>query len=128
MLPKIPTGISPIARRVPRDFEAATHGEGSEEEEITRNLEGLTIGIPDYLRFEDVPHAYHRHIVGVSNRIHHLLRWLVRTVTCYHEHHANQMLRIYFCIFLRDMMSQDVTKIHIFFELMMHVDANNRYV
>ena len=87
--PEILAGMSPIARRIPRDFDVAPHGEASEEEEIVRNLEGLTSRIPNYARFDDVPHAYQRHTAGVSNRIHRLLRRLVRAVTCYHEHHAD---------------------------------------
>ena len=81
------TGMSPIARQIPRDFDP--HGEGGEEEEIVRNLEGITRGVPNYAIFDDVPCAYQRHIVGVPSRIHRLLRRLVRAVTCYHEHHAN---------------------------------------
>ena len=40
--------MSPIARQVPRDFDIAPHGEGGEEEEIVRNLEGISHGAPDY--------------------------------------------------------------------------------
>ena len=56
--PEIPTVISPIARRIPRDFDVAPHGEGSGEEEIICNLEGISLGILDYARFDDVPHTY----------------------------------------------------------------------
>ena len=69
-----PIGMSPIAQRIPRDFDVAPHGEGSEEEEIVHNLERLTNQIPDYARFDDVTHAYQRHTAGVSNGVHHLLR------------------------------------------------------
>jgi len=34
--PERPAGMSPIARRIPRDFDP--HGEGREEEELVRNL------------------------------------------------------------------------------------------
>ena len=64
--------MSPIARRVPRDFEP--HGEGSEEEELMCNLEGITHAVSDYARFDDVPRSYQRHTIGVPSRIHRLLR------------------------------------------------------
>ena len=57
------------------------------EDDLVQNLEALTRGIPDYGRLADVPRAYQRHTVGVSTRVHRLLRRLVRAVTCYHEHH-----------------------------------------
>ena len=79
--------MSPIARRIPHDFDP--QGEGGEEDEIVRNLEGITQGVLDYELFYDVPRAYQRHTVGVPSRIHCLLRRLVRAVTCYHEHHAD---------------------------------------
>ena len=82
-------GMSPIARGIPHDFDVAPHGEGSEHEEIVYNVEGLTSKIPNYTRFDDVPHAYQRHTTWVSNRVHRLLRRFVRAVTCYHEHHAD---------------------------------------
>ena len=78
--------MSPIARRIPRDFDVAPQGE---EEEIVHNLEGITRGVPDYARFDDVPCAYQRHTVGVSNQVHRLLRRLVQAVTCYHDHHVD---------------------------------------
>ena len=43
-----PTGMSPIARKVPCDFDIAPHGEGGEEEEIMRNLEGISRGVLEY--------------------------------------------------------------------------------
>ena len=82
-----PTGMSPIARRIPRDLDP--QGEGGEEDEIVRNLEGINRGVLDYARFEYVPCTYQRHTVGVPSRIHCLLRWVVQVVTCYHEHHAD---------------------------------------
>ena len=45
---KRPAGMSPIAWRVPCDFDVAPNGEGGEEEEIICNLEGISRGIPDY--------------------------------------------------------------------------------
>ena len=80
--------MSPIARQIPRDFDP--HGEGGEEEEIVRNLEGITRVVPDYAKFDDIPRAYQRHTVGVPSHIDRLLRRLVRAVTCYHEHHTDQ--------------------------------------
>ena len=85
--PERPTSMSPIARRIPHNFDP--QGEGGEEDEIVRNLEGITRGVPNYAHFVDVPRAYKRHTVGVPSRIHYLLRWLVWVVTCYHEHHAD---------------------------------------
>ena len=70
--------MSPIASQIPCDFDVAPHGE---EEDIVHNLEEIARGVPDYARFDDVPRAYQRHTVGVSNRVHRLLRWLVWAVT-----------------------------------------------
>ena len=56
------------------------------EDDLVQNLEALTRGIPNYGRLVDVLRAYQRHTVGVSTRVHRLLRCLVRAVTCYHEH------------------------------------------
>jgi len=56
------------------------------EDDLVQNLEALTRGIPDYGRLADVPRAYQRHTVGVSTRVHRLLRRVVRAVVCYHEH------------------------------------------
>ena len=50
--PERPTGMSPITRRVPCDFDP--HGEGGKEE-IVQNLEGIARGLPDYARLDDVP-------------------------------------------------------------------------
>ena len=78
--------MSSIARKIPRDFDVSPQGE---EEEIMHNLEGISHGVANYARFDDVPRAYQRHTVGVLNRVHRLLRWLVRAVTCYHDHHVD---------------------------------------
>ena len=59
------------------------------DDDLVQNLEALTRGIPDYGRLADVRGAYQRHTVGVSTRVHHLLRRLVRAMTCYHEHHRD---------------------------------------
>jgi len=50
-------GMSPIARRCPHPIDAiAPYQEGSDnEEEIVRNLEGLTHGIHEYARIGDMP-------------------------------------------------------------------------
>lgn len=68
-------GMSPIARCVPHCIDTVTsYQEGSDnEEEITRNLKGLTHGIPEYAQIGDMPHRYQRQMVGVSNEIHQLL-------------------------------------------------------
>ena len=62
--PQIPAGMSLIARRVPHDFDIAPHGEGGEEEEIMHNLEGISRGVLDYVRIDDVPRVYQRHTIG----------------------------------------------------------------
>ena len=82
-----PAGLSHIAQRV--QPVADPQVEGGVGEELVQNLEGLTQGIPDYVRLADVPFTYQRHTVGVPTRIHRLLRRLVRAVTCYHEHHCD---------------------------------------
>ena len=85
--PERPAGMSPIARRtLPAPDPQA---EGAEGGELIQNLEGIARGIQDYARLADVPMAYQRHTVGVTNRLHQILRHLVRAVTCYHEHHAD---------------------------------------
>ena len=62
---------------------------GDADDDLVQNLEALTRGIPDYGRLADVRRAYQRHMVGVSTRVHRLLRCLVRAVSCYHEHHRD---------------------------------------
>ena len=85
--PERPAGMSPIARRtLPAPDPQA---EGAEGGELIQNLEGIAQGIPDYARLVDVPMAYQRHTVGVPNRLHRILRRLVRAVTCYHERHVD---------------------------------------
>ena len=74
--------MSPIGRRTPLTYD-------SKGDALVQNLEGIARGVPDYARLADVPMAYQRHIIGVSSHLHHLLRRLVRAVTCYHEHHAD---------------------------------------
>ena len=53
--PEHPIGMSPIARHIARQFEVAPYQEGSDNEEIAQNLEGLTHGIPEYAQMGDVP-------------------------------------------------------------------------
>lgn len=62
-------GMSPISRCVPRPIDVITpYQEGSDnEEEITRNLGGLTHGILEYARIGDMPWRYQRHTVVVSD-------------------------------------------------------------
>ena len=85
--PERPAEMSPISRRT--QIAPEIQGEGTGGEELIQNLEGIAHGIPDYAWLADVPMAYQRHTVGVPNRIHRILRRLVRAVTCYHEHHAD---------------------------------------
>lgn len=48
--------MSLISRHVARQFDVAPYQEGRDnEEEIIRNLEGLTDGILEYARMGDVP-------------------------------------------------------------------------
>ena len=63
--------MSPIARRYPRPIDVvAPYQEGSDnKEEIARNLDGLTHGIPEYAWIGDMPRWYQRHTLGVSDRI-----------------------------------------------------------
>ena len=108
--------MSPIVRRIPRDFDP--QGEGGEEDQIVRNLEGITRGVPDYAHFDDVPCAYQRHTVGVPNQIHRLLRRLVRAMTCYHEHDVDYTPRfILSAYFARHDVSGCIRNIHIFFDV-----------
>lgn len=53
------------------------HPDSDAKEEIAQNLEGLTEGIPDYMGVEEVPWEYQRHTVGITSRIHRLLRRVV---------------------------------------------------
>ena len=85
--PERPAVMSPISRRT--QLVPEIQGEGTGGEELIQNLEGIAHGIPDYARLSDVLMAYQHHTVGVPNRIHRILRRLVRAVTCYHEHHAD---------------------------------------
>ena len=59
-------------------------------ETVARNLEGLTIGILDYMGIEEVPIAFHIHTVGVEPRVHCLLRRVAWAVVCYREHNPPQ--------------------------------------
>lgn len=85
-----PVGMSPTYRCVPHPIDVvAPYQEGSDnEEDITRNLKGLTDGISEYARIGDMPRRYQRHTVGVSNRILQLLSRVARAISCYHDHHA----------------------------------------
>lgn len=75
--PERPVGMSPISRHVPRPIDVvAPYQEGSDnEEEITRNLEGLTHGIPEYARIGDMPWRHPRHTVVVSD-------WICKLLSC----------------------------------------------
>jgi hypothetical protein len=56
-------------------------------QEVERNLQGLTMGIPP-LRRGDVPLHLQRHTVGVPENINSLLRHVVRAVVCYSQHNV----------------------------------------
>jgi len=47
-------GLAPTARRENRELALPPPG-GDAEEDISRKLEGLTEGIPDYRGFEEIP-------------------------------------------------------------------------
>ena len=55
--------------------------------ELSRNLEGLSMGIPP-LPMREVPVRLQRHIVGVLERYLVPLRRIARAFVCYHEHQA----------------------------------------
>ena len=55
-------------------------------ETVARNLEGLTLGISDYMGIEEVPIVFQIHTVEVESRVHRLLRQVARAVVCYREH------------------------------------------
>jgi hypothetical protein len=56
-------------------------------QEVERNLQGLTMGIPP-LRRGDVPLHLQQHTVGVPENINSLLRHVVHVVVCYSQHNA----------------------------------------
>ena len=58
-----PDGMSPKSRRVPHPIDgvAPYQDRSDNEDEIARNLEGLTHGIPEYARIGDMPRRYQRH-------------------------------------------------------------------
>lgn len=69
-----PMGLAPMAwREGNRELALARSGDNAEEG-IAQNLEGLTDGIPDYRGIEEVTVEYQKHTVGVTPRIHRLLR------------------------------------------------------
>lgn len=84
---KRPMGLATEARRDPqgnRELALVFPG-GNAEEDIARNLEGLTDGIPDYRGIEEVPVEHQRHTLRVTPRVHRLLRRVAREVVCYRE-------------------------------------------
>ena len=58
-------------------------------QEVERNLQGLTMGIPP-LRRGDVPLHLQRHTVGVPENLNSMLRRVVRTVLYYTQHNVAQ--------------------------------------
>ena len=55
--------------------------------ELSRNLEGLSMGIPP-LPMREVPVRLQQHTVGVPERYLVPLRRIARAVVCYYEHQA----------------------------------------
>jgi hypothetical protein len=82
--PYRPPGSSPIQRRGERDDVAGVVV--ADYETIEKNLEGLTMNIPD-ASIDDIPRHYQCHTVGVSASIGRLLRRVARAVACYSEQH-----------------------------------------
>jgi hypothetical protein len=58
-------------------------------QEVERNLQALTIGIPP-LRRGEVPLHLQRHTVGVPENVNSLLRRVVRAMICYSHHNVVQ--------------------------------------
>ena len=67
------------------DVEAGEDDDAQVLHELSRNLEGLSMGIPP-LPMREVPVHLLRHTVGVSERYLVPLRRVARVVICYHEH------------------------------------------
>ena len=58
-------------------------------QEVERNLQGLTMGIPPLQRGE-VPLHLKRHTVGVPENVNSLLRCVVCAAICYSQHNEVQ--------------------------------------
>ena len=69
------------------DVEAAGDDDSQVLHELSRNLEGLSMGIPALPMWE-VPVRLQRHTVGVPERYLVPLRRIARAVVCYHDHQA----------------------------------------
>ena len=96
MAPVQPVGAPRYARRglqLPgagtpvEDAEADDDDDAQVLHELSRNLEGLSMGIPP-LPMREVPVRLQRHTVGVPERYLVPLRRIARAVVCYHEHQA----------------------------------------
>ena len=59
-------------------------------ETVIQNLEGLLVGIPDYMEIEEVPRASQIHTVGVEPRMHLLSRRVTQAAMYYREHNPPQ--------------------------------------
>lgn len=82
--------LAPTTRREDNRELALPRLGGDAEEEIAQNLKGLTDGIPDYKGVKKVPRQYQRHTIGVTPRMHRLLRRVVWVVVCYREQNPPQ--------------------------------------
>ena len=96
MAPVRPVGAPRYARRglqLPGvgapvgDAEADDDDDAQVLHELSKNLEGLSMGIPP-LPMREVPVHLQRHIVGVPERYLVPLRRIARAIVCYHEHQA----------------------------------------
>lgn len=70
-----PVGLAPETRRDAQGIATLALVPPTDDlvETVARNLEGLTVGIPDYMGVKEVPIAFHIHTVGVVPRVHRLL-------------------------------------------------------
>jgi hypothetical protein len=77
-------GSSPIQRRGEAVVPVPQHV--ADYFTVEQNLEALMHDIPD-MSLDEVPQNDQRHTVGVPSSMGRLLRRVVRTLVCYHEHH-----------------------------------------
>ena len=77
----------PGAGALVEDAEAGDDDDTQVLHELSRNLEGLSMGIPP-LPMREVPVRLQRHTVGVPERYLVPLRRIARAVVCYYEHQA----------------------------------------
>lgn len=86
--PMGPLGLAPEARRDAQGVGALALAPPEDDtmEAVIQNLEGLLVGIPDYMGIEEAPRVSQIHTVGVEPGMHHLLRQVARAAVHYREH------------------------------------------